>query len=177
MPSWIEKELKKRTAATAEHSVPNEAAREAGPADRMAALWALLEGANEALPPALRLPLARDTSPPPPPLPLPESMQPARFVAWLRAPNGATLSFTGNALRYVWPHRAKGRRSRNFWVRWEADRGGYRLNQRVGPAHTAAPKAAEYRFDEKYVEHMIRCMVTGKCITARSVRKRRLWIF
>ena len=177
MPSWIEKELKKRTAAAAEHSVPNEAARQDGPAERMAALWAQLEAANEALPPELRLPVVRDTSPPPPPLPLPESMQPVRFVAWLRAPNGATLSFAGNALRYVWPQRAKGRRSRNFWLRWDAERNSYRTNQRVGPAHTATPHVSEYRFDEKYVEYMVRCLVTGKRISPRDIRKRRLWIF
>ena len=129
----------------------------------MAALWRRFEGANEALPPELRLAPQRD-----PPAAGPDA---PKFVAWLRAPNGAALGFTGDAIRYTWPI-ASGRRSNNFWIRWLDGR--YLMVQRVGQAFVTPP--AEYRLDERRVERIVQCLVTGKRVKPRAMRKRRFGI-
>ena len=161
--SWIDKEIRRRdkarTAAAPSQPSPEQAAT------RMAALWAELESANDALPPDLRL--AADRNPAP-------AIEGPGFRVWLRAPNGAALGFTGEAIRYLWPD-ANPRRSNNFWIHWSPERGRYVTIQRVGPA--AQARAAESRFEVPRAAYVIKCLVTGIRLKPGAVRKRRLGLF
>lgn len=162
--SWIDKEIKRRTRQTspAEPAAPVPTARE-----RMQELWSRFEGANGALPGELQLSPSPDA---PGPLP-PDS---PRFRVWLRAPDGAALGWAGDAIRYVWP-KSNPRKSNNFWIRWSEPRGRYVVQRRVGsglpPAHRESP------FDERRVERMIKCLVLGRQVKIRAVRRKRLWLF
>ena len=165
MPTWIDKELKKRSGGLLTAASSLEPAT-GSPQDPMGELWKRLEQANEVLPDALRL-KAVDGGPPPL---TPDPLQPVHFLAWLRAPNGAALGFSGDAVRYIWPQRAF-KRSRNFWIRWTAERGFY-VQQRLGAANVADPHSAESSFDPRRADEMVRRLVTGKRITPGAIRKR-----
>lgn len=164
--SWIDKEIKKREHAAQPSNMPA-AATIVSEAEHMAALWNKLESANHALPPELRL--KADFN-----LPAIAAQDVPNFLVWFKAPNGAGLGFTGEAIRYVWPQR-NDRSSYNFWVRWTPDR-GYVLARRI-VSSISGPKIVERRFNDLRSEHMIKCLVTGARITPRSVRKKRLWVF
>jgi hypothetical protein len=164
--SWVEKEMKKRAAAVQRASTILDS-RPADEPARMNALWQRFEAANGALPEALRL--AADAKPP---LDVPPG-EAQRFIAWLKAPNGAALGFTGDAIRYVWPEPGA-RRSHNFWIRWHAERGPM-VSQRVNTA--VPPLVRQTRFDERRIDRMLRCLVTGRRISVWSVRRKRLGIF
>jgi hypothetical protein len=132
----------------------------------MGDLWNVIKEANAALPLELQLEMAATTS-------LPASAENVNFQEWLRAPNGAALGYAGSGIRYLWPETSQ-RRSNNFWVHWDSQRQRYVLTQRT--SNTIPPSVAEYRFDETRVGYMLKCLVLGKRITTRSVRKKRLWL-
>lgn len=162
--SWIDKELKRRTRQTepAENPAPAPSAPE-----RVQELWRRFEGANGALPAELQLASSPDA---PGHLP-PDS---PRFLVWLRAPDGAALGCAVDAIRYVWT-KNNPRKSNNFWIRWNAERGRYVVQRRVG---SSMPSVHEERpFDERRVERMIKHLVLGRQVTIRSVRRKRLWLF
>ena len=163
--SWTERELKKRKQAV-RHSAASVPSVNAA-TDHMAALWKKMENANNGLPEELRL--AADYN-----LPAVPAYDAPQFLVWYRAAEGAGLGFTGDAIRYVWPESGQ-RASNNFWVRWHPER-GFRLSRRVFSPVTG-PKIVERSFSDKRVDYMIRCLVTGRLITPRAVRKKRLWLF
>lgn len=162
--SWIDKELKRRgTTSQMPPDLPVPKGQEV--ADRIQALWQRIEEANRALPDALRLlPAAPGLQHPggPP------------VQTWLRAPNGAGLGFAGEAVRYLWPQPGR-RRSHNFWLRWDVARQRYVVHQRTGTM--MVPRVDEAPFDERKLEHMFKCLVTGRRITVGSIRLRRFWLF
>lgn len=164
--SWIDKEIKKRTQAAQHSNLPSNSPV-ASEGESMAALWRRFETANNALPPELRLPTDQN-------LPAIEALEGSRFLFWLRASNAAGLGFTGDAIRYVWPERNP-TSSYNFWIRWTPDR-GFRLTRRVFSSITG-PKIVERSFNDKRAEYMIKCLVQGRRIKARAVRRKRLWLF
>lgn len=164
--SWTDKELKKRTSAAQHPNVPAPAVIGAE-AENMAALWRKFELANNALPPELKLAADLDL----PPIP---SFDVPGFLVWFKAPNGAGLGFTGDAIRYFWPERNE-RASCNFWIRWTPER-GFRLARRVVSTITG-PKIVERSFSERRAEYMIKCLVVGRRITPKAVRRKRWWLF
>lgn len=166
--SWVDKELKKRTAASKPSTQPPAQVAAASAAERIAALWARITGANDALPPELRL--RADATPPQ--AMAPGSMPPAR--AWLHGAQGAALGCTADGIRYFWPRPGKGR-SHNFWIRWKAP-SGYLLQQRHG-ASVTGPTFVERRFDEARVDRIVQCLVQGRRIKLGAVRKKRFWLF
>src|SRR5688572_10757801 len=119
--SWIDKELRKRVRGARHTKMPADTST-IGEGEHMAALWRRLESANNALPPELKLPADLD-------LPAIPVFDVPRFLVWFKAPNGAGLGFTGDAIRYVWPERNE-RASFNFWFRWTPER-GFSLGRRV----------------------------------------------
>jgi hypothetical protein len=167
--SWIDKELKKREATesrrlNAKSGQPGAAqAPDAGAS--MASLWERFEALNVALPEKLRLRRDVDRQ---------EGFAPGALVfrAWLEASNGAGLGFTGEGIRYVWPQVGR-RRSNNFWIRWDAEK-GYQLSQRVG-SPASGPLIRARAFNENAVDRMIECLVIGARIKSGSVCKRRWW--
>lgn len=172
--SWIDKEMKRRAAAARADTRAHADSVVEGAQDppetaaaRVHELWQRLARANEALPPELRL---RVEQPEPPPY---DGVGPW-FSAWLRAPNGAGLGLTAEAIRYAWPGRSKGR-SHNFWIRWQPRR-GWRIRQRIGKG-PSGPRMADYAFDETALDSMIQRLVTGTRVKVRSVRRKRFWIF
>lgn len=131
-------------------------------------LWQRLEETNEALPDELRLPIETSglaLSPPGGPV----------FTKWLRAPNGAGLGLTIDAIRYWWPDRSQGKKSHNFWIVWMAGQ-GLRVRRRISST-SPVPVMTDAAFDDRALQRLLRCLVTGKRVTLRSVRKKRLWIF
>lgn len=163
--SWINRELKKR-----EQSAQPSAAQPvvvASDAARMQALWAKFKAANAALPSEIQLRVEKGS-------PVPPYGEQTVFLEWLRAPNGAALGFAGYAIRYLWPDKSQ-RKSNNFWIRWDVQQQRYLLNQRVNAL--IPPRISECSFDDRRTDHMTKCLVQGKRITARAVRKKRLWIF
>lgn len=165
--SWIEKELKRRAKASARTQTPDPAPKAEPESEqtRISSLWHRLESANEALPPEIRLAIEGDSAPSPGNGP--------RIITWMRAPNGAGLGLAADAIRYAWPEQSSGR-SHNFWIRWNAERGRFVVIQRVGQPFVAPP--AVYRFNERRVDYMLQCLVTGRRVRARAVRKRWLGI-
>lgn len=161
--SWTDRELKRRAAQSKGSAVDQPAAT--SPSARMQELWSRIERSNDALPADLRLHMDRAGTG------SPESGGPT-FVAWLRAPNGAALGFAGDGIRYVWPATDR-KKSNNFWIRWDIERGRYVLNRRVG----LLPSTVSYPYDERRVEHMVKCLVLSRRVTVSSVRKKRLWLF
>jgi hypothetical protein len=131
----------------------------------MQELWDKFKDTNSALPNAIQLRLEIGSH-------FPDAGENAVFVEWLRAPNGSALGFTGDAVRYIWHVRGQ-HRSNNFWIRWDLLKQGYVLNQRTSTS--IPPLVAEYRFDQGRTAYMTKCLVLGKRISARSVRKKRLW--
>ncbi|MCC6472902.1 MAG: hypothetical protein IT514_04070 [Burkholderiales bacterium] len=163
--TWIERELKKR-AARAKPSTADESAV-ASESARMKELWGKIESANGALPAELRLQTVLVD-----PGPLPADGP--KFFVWLRAANGAALGFSGDAIRYVWP-RENPRKSNNFWIRWDLARKRYFLRRRISSTMPAI--FVQYAFDERRIRYMIKRLVLGKLLRARSARKKRLWLF
>ena len=167
--SWVQAELKKRTALIArETAIP---AKVGGPAtdldsDRIAALWDRIEAANSALPPELRLLHESDPSPDPP------AGKPP-FRRWLKASNGAGLGFNGEAIRYYWPQ-PNPRKSNNFWIGSESELGFF-VSRRVGHGWTVG--VHKWRFKPSSIEQMLKCLVTGVRIKTGSIRLRRFWFF
>ncbi len=160
MPSWVDKELKKRSAAAPVATAAGAADDGAAAAQQIAALWQRIVDANRALPDELRLEFDEH------PLPAPAALPGPRFLAWLRAPNGAALGLTGDAIRYLWPDPAQGKKSHNFWIRATPQR-GLVLTRRIGGA-MGMPNVTEYRFDERRIDGLLRSLVTGRRVTRPS---------
>jgi len=163
--SWIDKELKRRAAAS-RRSAPCQSSTIAA-SDRIQELRNKFERANAALPSELQLRVEQAD-------PILGSPNEETFVAWLKARNGAALGFATDGIRYVWPEPAQ-RWSNNFWIRWDAEQDRYLLSRRVGTF--AAATVASYAFDDTRIDYMIKRLVMGKRIRARAVRKKRLWLF
>jgi hypothetical protein len=153
--SWIEAELKRRTAERQEPSstIPPEHS----PSPRIRELWDRIERANEVLPAALRL-----------------SLDPtdAALGVWLRAANGALLGLAGGGIRYVWVEENL-RKSNNFWITWDESRARFIVSYRIGkfPSSTIA----SHVFDERCIDRMIKCLVLGKFVKVSALRSGRLW--
>lgn len=163
--SWIDKELKRRAKGAA---APSQAqATLADETDRIQDLWARFRGANDALPGEIQLQVEKTK-------PFALSAEEAGIQEWLRSPKGAALGYAGNAIRYACPEKGQ-RRSKNFWIRWNAERQRLVVNQRI--SSSTPPTYAEFRFDENRVEFIIKCLVLGKRIAPRAVRKKRFWLF
>ena len=163
--SWTERELKKRAAGS--RAAIAEISSAESESAKVRELWARFEEGNRVLPDALQLTIDSND-------PAPTSEDGILFLTWLRAPNGAALGFSGEAIRYVWPEKNHGK-SNNFWIRWSGEQQHYELSQRV--SITAPPRFARFRFDERRVEYMIKCLVVGNRIKVKSVLKSRLWPF
>ncbi len=166
--SWIESERRKRQREAARAASAQAAADSVSHVDgdhAMRALWQRLEAGNAALPPELQLLREEVASPP---------ERGPRFQVWLRAPNGAGLGFTGDAVRYVWPER-KASRSNNFWIRWNAEKGRLEVSQRVSSA--TPPVMKDRRFDDRRIELLLRGLVQGRRVKASALRKKRFWLF
>lgn len=168
--SWIQKELKRRELQQQRDEGLTLMAPMPTPtvlaADQVRALWVRLLDENAELPDALRL---QPATPPPP-----DALGSPVIREWLKAPNGAGLGITHDALRYVWPKRSVNR-SNNFWIRWHTPTNGFRIERRVG--HGLPPVMDIYRFDEARLSDLLRGLVVCKQVTPRSLRKRRFWIF
>ncbi len=169
--SWVEKELKKRSAAAARDMSPRSSRRGDsslhGDPAHIAALWARIEAANDALPAELRL--ARE-----PGNAVAFAVALAAFQHWLVAPDGAALGFNGDGIRYQWPV-PNPRKSHNLWIRWR-EGPGYVVQRRVASMF-AGDGLQERRFDESRIDRMLRCLVTGERIRLRTVARRRLGLF
>lgn len=170
--TWIQKELKRRATAKAREISTGATLTGAfdisqTPSIKISELWDILEAENSKLPPELRL--ERDENP------LnsraPESL---KFRALLRAPNGASIGFTGEIIRYDWPQQ-NSRKSYNFWISWRANC-GYFFARRIGMT-IPIPNIRERRFDEESSCRILKCLVTGVRVSDRRIRKRRLWLF
>lgn len=166
--SWIDKELKRRQAASGARGAASALDGAEGGSAMVQGLWQQLEETNEALPEELRLPIETQglaMSPPGGPV----------FTKWLRASNGAGLGLTADAIRYWWPDRSKGKKSHNFWIVWMPGR-GLRVRRRIS-SNAVVPVMTDAAFDDRSVSRLLRCLVTGKRVTIRSIRRKRLWIF
>jgi hypothetical protein len=164
--SWIERELKRRAEAASADSQSRAAHLSMPDPDAaMNELWTRFEAANAALPAALRLTEEAGES---------SSMPEPQIRIWLRAPNGAGLGYTGDAIRYLWPE-SNPTRSLNFWIRWHPGRGCPIVTQRI--SNSTPPAIAAWRFDPRRVEFVIRQLVQGKRVNARGLRKKRLGLF
>ncbi len=166
--SWIEKERRRRQKHAEQQAAAQAAQDSDAPidgADALRALWQRLEAGNAALPPELQLRHETVAEPPD---------RGPRYLAWLRAPNGAGLGFTGDAVRYVWPER-RSRSSNNFWIRWNDERARLEVSQRV--SSTTPPTMKDRRFDERRVELILKGLVRGRRVKAADLRKKRFWLF
>ncbi len=163
--SWIDKELKRR-ARDLQPTLPHQSIITSDSA-RIEELWNRFKDANNALPKEIQLQISNDPF-------FHAAGEDGMIVEWLRAPNGAALGFAGNAIRYVC-HIKTLRKSNNFWIRWDAQRQRYVLNQRK--SSSIPPSVAVYRFDPDRTEYMTKCLVLGKRISSWSVRKKRLGLF
>ena len=172
--SWIDKELRQRQkregrskAGADGLSVSPEEAEGGGDLARIVALWARFEQANAALPAELQL---RREGPARPTF----SPERAMFQSLLMAGNDAGIGFTGDAIRYFWP-RKNLKRSNNFWIRYQPGKGAI-VSRRQAPS-LMRMSVAEQRFNERKVDHILRCLVTQKMVSWRSIGKRRFWLF
>ena len=165
--SWIDKELKRRAAAS-RRSAPCQSSTIAA-SDRIQELRNKLERANAALPSELQL--RREQGEPVLSSPVDATLV---IAVWLRAGNRAALGFATDGIRYVWPQASR-RWSNNFWIRWDAERGRYQLSRRVGTLARAT--AASYAFDNTRIDYMITRLVMCKRIRVGAVRKKRLGLF
>lgn len=163
--SWIDRELKKRSKSGRGGALRSQSTIVDGA--RVQDLWRRFEHANQTLPDELQLHAE-------PSVAFVQGPDDVQFLSWLRAPNGAALGFATNAIRYAWP-KGGGRRSNNFWIRWDAAQHAYIVSQRNGAA--SPPAYAEYKFDEQSVSPMVKCLVQGKRIKAKSIRRKRFWLF
>ena len=163
--TWIEKELKRRASETRPATLqlpPMESA-----STRMLALWGHIERINASLPTELQLQPNKTA-------PFSSPFEGPKFRGWLCAPDGAALGFTGNAVRYAWPKSGPSR-SNNFWIGWSGERNRYVLSQRMNTK--IPPRLANYSLDEARVDYLVRCLVQGKLVPAKALRKKRLWLF
>lgn len=169
--SWIDKEMRRRQRLEGQGrsglSTASAADAQSAEPDAMAALWARIEQAHAKLPPELQL--TRQT---PATASLPEALAMCQVV-W-RAANGAGIGFAGNGIRYAWP-KPRLKKSNNFWIRSRPST-GYYLSRRVKSGMPGLTME-ESRFDERSVDHVLKCLVTGRQVTWRSVRRRRFWLF
>lgn len=169
--SWVDKELKRRSAAAAREGSPRSSRRGESslhpePA-RIAALWSRIEAANDALPSELRLTREPGNA-------VAFAVEGAAFEHWLVAPDGAAIGFNGDGIRYQWPV-PNPRRSNNLWIRWR-EGAGYVVQRRVASMWTGVG-LQERRLDESRIEHLLRCLVTGERVRLRSVARRRFGMF
>jgi hypothetical protein len=169
--SWIDKEVRRRQRRESQGRGNTSIAPSSGGLDidakGIAVLWDRIEESNAALPPELRLPrLTASTT---------------KFydefsvcVVLLKGDNGAGIGFTGDAIRYIWPVKRQ-RKSNNLWIKAHG-RMGYVVSRRV---KTSMPgiTMVESAFDERSVDHILKCLVTDRQVTWRSVTRRRFWIF
>ncbi|MFM7505783.1 MAG: hypothetical protein ACKO3M_04345 [Rubrivivax sp.] len=162
--SWIERERKRRQKLAGVHPTHDFTVPIDG-ANALRALWQRIEFANAALPDDLKLRRERATT-------LPDNGP--RILVWLHAPNGASLGYSGDSVRYVWPERNP-RRSYNFWIRWNATRGWLEVSQRISSG--TPPVMKDRRFDKRRIGFIVRCMVQGERIKAAQLRKKRFWLF
>jgi len=161
--SWIEKELKRRSTQALDQrkiDLPTEPSEIA-----LQNLWKKLERANTALPPELQL--QRAESPP-------ASSDPQWVCCSLTASNGAALALSGRAIRYTWP-KLNNKRSNNFWLGWDIQKGRYVISQRINS--DSPPAVASFKFDEARVDYLIQLLVLGKLVKVRSLKRKLLWIF
>ncbi len=171
--SWIDKEVRRRSKhaqpALGEHTEQPGAASAHEDLKRIAELWARFETANSALPPELQLPLQRDDA-------ARKAFAPERamFQVILMGGNDAGIGYTGDAIRYFWPKK-NFRTSNNFWIRHRHGE-GYILTRRQQPG-VLRLSVSEQRFDERRIEHILKCLVTAQRVTWRSVGKRRFGLF
>lgn len=169
--SWIDKELHKRRKVEARSRevgsvIPPQRA-EGHEIERITALWERFEETNRALPPELKLERRTAASGSFPP-------ELSMLTTLLMSGNGAAIGFSGRAIRYFWP-KPNAKKSNNFWIRCDPDR-GFVLNRRIKPTALGSG-TDEAAFDERSIDHIFECLVTGKRVTWRAVRKRRLWLF
>jgi hypothetical protein len=167
--SWIDRELKRRIAATEKAASRQSPAFSA--ADRMRELWNKIELANEGLPAELRLGYESGEKAV---NAVPNFLEGVTFVAWLKAQNGAALGFTGDAIRYVWP-KPNPRKSNNFWIRWDTGRECYLISRRVDSLEPGTIVSSA--FDDARIDRMIKYLVLGRRVKPRVVRKKRWWLF
>ena len=169
--SWVDKELRKREQRALPSrdagTTPSSTVTPVTAAEKLTALWEHIEAANEQLPPALKL--ARKTA-----AELQFFAERSMFRLLLLSGNDAGIGLTADAVRYFWPA-PNLQKSNNFWIRWNPD-GGYIVARRIHSRFTG-PGMVERTFDERSIEHIVKCLVTGKLVTFRSVRKRRLGLF
>ena len=170
--SWVEKELKRRNADAARETVAGQSrrgdTRGLGDPGKIAALWERIEAAHAALPSQLQL--RREVGEPTQLLP-----DAPPFVHWLVADNGASIGLNDDGIRYVWPQ-VNQRRSNNFWIRWREGT-GYVVTRRIGRGLPGDATIRERRFDERKLDHLLRCLVTGKRVRARAITLRRFLFF
>lgn len=162
--SWIEKERKRRQKLAGVHTTRDVTVPLDG-AHALRVLWQRFESANAALPEDLQLRRERATT-------LPDNGP--RMLVWLHAPNGASLGYSGDAVRYVWPERNP-RRSHNFWIRWNPSHGWLEVSQRISSG--TPPVMKERRFDKTRIDYILRCLVQGERVKAAKLRKKRFWLF
>ena len=171
--SWVQKELKKRTAAAARETAPVPASGPHGGATaqtaeaKIARLWDRLEAANNALPAELKLRRELDYT-------AAVLLDRPAFPVVLVAQNGACLGFTEDGIRYIWPQR-NARKSNNFWLRWN-NCSGYVVNRRVSWSWSGAT-SVDRRFKESSLDLMLKCLVTGVRIKPGAVCSKRFWLF
>ncbi len=166
--SWIDKERKRRQ-KEAEKQAAEQAVRDSGlhvdGEHALRALWQRFEAGNAALPAELQLHREEVSMPP---------ERGPQFRVWLRAPNGAGLGFTGDAVRYVWPER-RASSSNNFWIRWNESGARLEVSQRVSSA--TPPVMKDRRFDDRRIERVLKGLVQGTRVKASKLRKKRFWLF
>ncbi|MDE2371455.1 MAG: hypothetical protein KGN16_20975 [Burkholderiales bacterium] len=162
---WTDRELKRRAERPRATASPGLAAD--SESARMRSLWGRLKACNAALPQELRLTIDAVA-------PAVASAQEIGFIEWMKAPAGAALGYTGHAIRYLWPEPGL-QRSNNFWIRWNDQRQRYVLLHRTDAA--LPPTVAEYRFDERRAGYMLKRLVQGRRIRARSLRSKFLGLF
>lgn len=169
--SWVQKELKKKSAAQARNTAPGDGLDQAvlarDGAAKIAALWHQLEEANNALPGPLRLRREVGT-------PLGFAVDTPNFSVVLLAQNGACLGLAEEGIRYIWPVRNRGK-SNNFWILWN-NGSGYLVNHRVGST-SSGPITRDRKFKMSSVDLMLKCLVIGVRIKPGSVSAKRFWLF
>lgn len=169
--SWIDRELRRRQKQDVRGRGSTSAGLTAGSLEDesrgVAALWDRIEQANAGLPAELQLPrlLASTTR-------MAEEF--AGCSVLLKAANGAGIGFTGSAIRYVWPKKRL-RKSNNFWIKAHGA-GGFVVSRRV---KTSMPGITmqDGVFDEGSIERILRCLVTARQVTWRTVTRRRFFFF
>jgi hypothetical protein len=162
--SWIDRERKRRQKLAVPQTGGDFTVSDDG-AQTLRTLWQQFESANAGLPPDLQL--RRETV-------ATEPDTGPRIRVWLHAPNGASLGFTGDSVRYVWPQRSP-KLSHNFWLRWNPTRGWLEVSQRISSG--TPPVMKDRRFDNRRIDFIVRCLVLGERVKVAKLRKKRFWLF